>query len=476
MDFIGRDKELKQLGDLFVLQGLKIVCVNGTKGIGKTRLLQEFCRTHEAFYYAVRSGDMTLNERLFASEMGVESGKYRNMYTQDCNKETPDWRTELKWIVERSLQEEIALVFDNADWLMKTFSNLWQELEMLLNQHYKALNLLLIFACRDGKLLTRTVEKAFGRQSVTCMTLEPLRYMEMLPWFGASFSQTERVLLYGVSGGRPARLNLFDGGVRGDEEIMKACFSAEMCNDWGIQALEGADLRIPHMYNRILELVANGLRRPKDIAENMEWESNKLAKYLRVLTETGLLQRVVAAEEKHIKKQHKKTFYTIHDTGLLFWYRFVFPWISLISTGKGKCVWDHVNEEIYSSYCEEVFRRICLQHVAILQDRKDLPLTKIDAVGFSWEEVQKDEVGKHDYILIKGREECCIGLIFWQSTALSAEEFLDAATDIFDIGEMQCGKKGQPGIIFVSAGLSEGALRIASQYPSIRCISLQYMK
>lgn len=476
MNFIGRDKELKHLGDLFELQGLKIVCMSGTKGIGKTRLLQEFCRTHTAFYYAVRSGDMTLNERLFASEMGVESGKKRNIDTQDCNKEIPDWRTELKGIVERSLQEEIVLVFDNADWLMKTFSNLWQELEMLLNQHYKALKLLLIFACRDGKLLTRTVEKAFGRQSVTCMTLEPLRYMEMLPWFGASFSQTERVLLYGVSGGSPARLNLFDGGVRVDEEIMKACFSAEMYTDWGIQALEGADLRTPHMYNLILGLVAKGFRRSKDIAKNMEWESNKLAKYLRVLAGTGLLQRVVAAEEKHIKKQHKKTFYTIRDTGLLFWYRFVFPWISVISTGKGKCVWEQVKEEIYSCYCEEVFRRICLQHVKILQARKDLPFTKIDAVGFSWEEVQKDASGKHDYILIKGKEDCCIALTFWQSDTLSAEVFLKAAKDISDIGEVQCGKKGRPGIIFVSTGLSEGALRIASQYPSIRCISLQYMK
>ena len=54
-EFTGRFAELNFLEQYYHKTGNRIVVVYGSKGVGKTRLLQEFCKDKIFFYYLARA-------------------------------------------------------------------------------------------------------------------------------------------------------------------------------------------------------------------------------------------------------------------------------------------------------------------------------------------------------------------------------------------------------------------------------------
>jgi AAA+ ATPase superfamily predicted ATPase len=195
----------------------------------------------------------------------------------------------------------------------------------------------------------------YGRRTAQFKIL-PFSFFEALPFLNG-FKDTDKAILYGVTGGVPEYLSKINSNKTVRENIIdlfltnSGHFFEEPFN------LLKQELREPAVYNVIIESIANGASRLNEISTKANIESGKCAKYLSSLISLGL----VSKEFPYGETTGKRCVYKLNDNMFRFWYRFVFPSISAVTAGLGQLVYDNDVESQLNAYMGLVFEDICKQ-------------------------------------------------------------------------------------------------------------------
>lgn len=97
-------------------------------------------------------------------------------------------------------------------------------------------------------------------------------------------------------------------------------------------------------------------------------ECNKISKYLNVLLTMGILRRVNPA----FSSSNKISYYEIANNMFVFWYQFVFPYMSSIAIGRGHQVLRNNIMPRLDLFAAHIFKKICLQYCYKLKKRNVL--------------------------------------------------------------------------------------------------------
>lgn len=178
-----------------------------------------------------------------------------------------------------------------------------------------------------------------------------------------------------------------------DEAILENLFETSACLFEEPENLLKQELREPGIYNSIIAAIAGGASRANEISTKVGLESGVCAKYLRVLSELGILQKETPVTEK----PGRKTVYMIGDHFFRFWYRFIPRNMSLIGAGRIRPVYEQVAKQHYPDYMGLVFEQMCQEY--LMRYAKGLPIL-LRETGQWWgtdpqtkKEVQIDIVG-----------------------------------------------------------------------------------
>ena len=147
------------------------------------------------------------------------------------------------------------------------------------------------------------------------------------------------------------------------------------------------ELREPAIYNSIISAIAGGATRLNQIADKTGNDTSVCTKYLKSLSDLGIVQK----KQPIIQKSTKKTTYYISDNFFRFWYRFVPGNMLSISAGRMDRIYDAAVGSYLSSYMGQVFEDICRQYLTYYAT--DLPFVLQD-IGEWWgpDPEQKKEV------------------------------------------------------------------------------------
>ncbi len=150
--FIGRENELAQLNEAYYAEGFKFFVIQGSKGIGKTTLIEEFCRDKNAVIYSPIFGDSKTNLLNFS---GIVLRHFGDM----THPPFQFWENALKYIAEKN--ERIIIAIDNADIFASRFPVAMKVFAKAVDYLFAGKKILLIFSCVNPSLLgTWTAEKA----------------------------------------------------------------------------------------------------------------------------------------------------------------------------------------------------------------------------------------------------------------------------------------------------------------------------
>lgn len=211
--------------------------------------------------------------------------------------------------------------------------------------------------------------------------LQSLNYEDVFPCL-IPFSNEEKVLLYGVTGGKPAYLQLIDSTLSFKDNLYNLFFSPTASLLHIAEQILALHFRQPHIYHAILCSVACGAIHMKEIAEAVGMPDNKTSKYVGVLVEKGLLKKLVPLVEAKLGKQQKTTCYILTDSMLTFWYRFVYPFLSSIAMGCGNYLLRTKVLPALDDYAKVLFLEICRQYCFTLRERGDFH--KFMQFGYLW--------------------------------------------------------------------------------------------
>ncbi|MGN0906573.1 MAG: ATP-binding protein [Bullifex sp.] len=364
--FVGRKKELAQLEELYASSRFEFLVLYGRRRVGKTELLKEFSARRNALFYSAKEQNDALNLSDFSFCVqtffdGTSFGSFTG------------WDAVLKYIAARSGDERLLIVIDEFPYIAAANPSVKSILQHVIDHGWKNKNIFLILCGSSVSFMESDVLGAksplYGRATAH-LEIKGFDYLESSLFF-PGYTNTEKLMAYGILGGIPCYLQTFD-----PEKTIERNIAHEILREGSFLKDEPLfllkqELREPAVYNSILEAIATGASRLNEIATAIHEDVTKCSKYLGVLQTLRLVKKSVPCTEDGTSK---RSIYGIADNFLTFWFRFLFRNRSYYELlGPEEAARMIMEPKSFSAYFGFVFENICLEYMIRMAKRRRLP-------------------------------------------------------------------------------------------------------
>ena len=352
--FIGRERELASLTQLYNSDKFEFVVLYGRRRVGKTALINHFIDGKKAIYF-----------------MGVESNAKQNLenfsksiieYASGIEAETSfaSFQAALETVFRLSENERIILAIDEYPYVARASKSLASTLQLLIDK-YKDRSRLMLILC--GSFMSYMEDHVlaykaplYGRRTVQ-IKLQPFDFEETCRYFG-NFSTEEKALAYGIVGGTPQYLLQMNDRLSIEENVKNTYLNPTSSLYEEPTNLLKQEVREPAIYTAIITAIATGASRMSEISSKVGEDTNVCSTYLKNLVALGIVQK----ETPYGEKASKKSIYSIDDNMFRFWYRFVPENASMIARGAADLVYKRIEPHL-PEYMGKVFEEICKQYL-----------------------------------------------------------------------------------------------------------------
>lgn len=301
--FTGRSEELMRLESVWQTDRFGCVLVYGRKGMGKTQLVHEFCRSKEAFIFNGYDFGDELHRRLFAEDL-------ERLVNHPVD--SRDWSFCLSALATFLAEKHCIVVLENFDSIVRKSPCFLG----ILNEVFSETNILIVLTLSDVRLVKRKILKA-PEEAIylaDAIELKPLSMRDIRRWM-PHLPPADLQLGYAVFGGTPAYWRLID-----QRKSMQDNIASLVLMENGRLHREPEDFvkenfRAPAPYFTILSVIATGKCTRAAIAVATGIDNRNLTPYLKALMDIGLIEENSRPERS----------YTITDPFFAFWFRFVAP-------------------------------------------------------------------------------------------------------------------------------------------------------
>ncbi|MEA1943853.1 MAG: ATP-binding protein [Euryarchaeota archaeon] len=348
--FVDRQNELRLLEDTYEQNKSSLIIIYGRRRIGKTELVKQFIKDRKHIYFLAdtRMDIDNIKEMQRAVSFYVKNPLFERV-------EFTDW-VDLFRESDKLLKEKVIIVIDEFPYLIESnkaipsiFQKIW---DLILSEKEVCLVLL---GSSISMMESYTLDyraPLYGRRTAQ-LQLQTLKFRYLgrfLP-----YAMEDLVRVYGVTDGIPLYILKFDSGLNFEENVLENVFRVGKFLYQEAEILLKEELRETARYFSILKAIAHGKHRFGDIANFTELDKGIISRYLGNLATIRLIRKEYPVTQK---KEVRNARYIFNDNYLNFWFRYVYPYRSLIEEGRTTELFDLIRED-FNSYLGFVFEKIC---------------------------------------------------------------------------------------------------------------------
>ena len=372
--FIGRDKELKGLDQLYKSDKFEFAVIYGRRRVGKTALINHFINEKKAIYF-----------------MGVESNEKQNLenfsksiieFSSGIQTETTfaSYQAALEYIFKLAEKERIILAIDEYPYVARASRSLASTLQMLIDK-YKDNSKLMIILC--GSSMSYMEDQVlsyksplYGRRTAQ-MKIEAFDFYESCKYL-KGMPDEDKAYVYGIVGGTPQYLIQINDKLSIEDNVKNTYLNPmSFLYEEPLNLLK-QEVREPAIYNAIITAIATGHSRMSEISTKVGESTTVCSGYLKNLISLGIIKK----ETPYGEKDSKKSIYSIEDNMFYFWYRFVLDNTSVIARGAVDLVYKRIETQL-NDYMGSVFEDICRQYLWKLLLKGEMPIEFV-SLGRWW--------------------------------------------------------------------------------------------
>lgn len=350
--FIGRVEELKRLNDLYRNDGFQMAVIYGRRRIGKSTLIAEFIKDKKAIYYMATIMGTKRNTELLGKEvLRVLAPNLRNISFDSIE-------DLLSFVGDNSTSEKMVFIIDELPYWAEKDEGILSIIQKYADTEWAEKNIFLILcgsalSFMEDKVLSEK-SPLFGRRTVQ-IKLEAFNYLEAAE-FVPNYSNEDKAICYGITGGVAKYLSLIDSSKSIDENIIEQFFEKT-----GYLYDETRNLLIQEfndisLVNNIIEQIASGENTLNLIADKVHEKEPTVLYSLNKLISVGLIEKRVCITEE---KNKKKTQYVLKDYMFKFWYSYIPGASSSIELGKGNLYYNKIVKPNIHAFMGKVFEEMC---------------------------------------------------------------------------------------------------------------------
>lgn len=353
--FVGRKSELEKLGSLYDQEGFQMAVVYGRRRVGKTTLINEFCRGKRTLSFtALEQSDadnLTDFNRALAAFFDLPS-TLQGFST---------WADALGYIAQRAREERFVFVFDEFPYAAQRNEALPSVFQVTIDRYFKDTNVLLILCGSNQGFMESEVlgrkSPLYGRRTAQ-IKVEDLGFRDAAKMLPGLDSQ-EAFRFYACFGGVPYYLQQVNPALSLRENLAQLYFDPMGFLFEEPYGLLRQEFKEPALYSSILRAIAAGANRPNLIADRVGMPQTSLPRYLKALEAIGIISKAVPFGEN--QETSKRGVYRLSEACYTFWYRFVMPYVSDIESGLGRAVVNAIPEERLNDYLGHRFEALCAE-------------------------------------------------------------------------------------------------------------------
>lgn len=371
---MNREKELHYLTNLYNRNQSALVVVYGKRGVGKTTLLQNFMKDKPGIYYQAR--EVSEREQLYQLSAELSADGY-------SIPEFPDYRQVFDAITKNHLSKEgrqpsdgkMVLVFDEFQSLLKGENSF---VEALVELSEAKLPVFLVLISSSIGFVENSLIKKIGRAAYTIsgfLKVRELSFREISGYYKA-YSMEQLIETYSILGGITAYLQCFDKTRSTKENICEFILKENAFLRIRGSSILTEELREPAVYYSILSALAAGKRKLNDLYRHTGFSRAKISVYLKTLMELEIVEKVFSYDTSG-KENVQKGLYQISYPYVHFWFRFLYPNLSSLSTMTADNFYRTYIAPDLREYGSLYFAKICREYMDFLNEDKMLPFVYV---------------------------------------------------------------------------------------------------
>lgn len=352
--FVDRAEDMATLEEQFAADEAAMVVIYGRRRVGKTALISEFLKDKHGLYFLATEESEEQNRVAFQREVAAFTGdRLLGQVRVD------DWEVLFDRLTQTD--ERIVIALDEFQYLGKAnaaFPSIFQRLWDTLLSHRNVMVILCgsLISLMESQVLSYA-SPLYGRRTAQIrMKQIPFRYYG--EFFSAATGFRDLVERYSVTGGVPKYIESFKDEPDVYRAIAKNVLNANSYLLDEPNFLLSKEVSEVGSYFSILKAVAAGKRKSGEVAAALNVKQTSLTRYLKVLEQLDILERVVPVTETNPEKS-KRGLYRIKDNYLRFWFRFVFPFRGLLETGHGDEVQKVIRRNFVDGQVAYVYEDVC---------------------------------------------------------------------------------------------------------------------
>lgn len=349
-NFFNRARELGFLQSRWRETGPQLLVLYGRRRVGKTELIRKFLQGKRSIYFLADGSPL---ERQLERFLGLLERSLGLVVPRGVN----SWADALSLVAKTG---RVVLALDEFGYMIQRDSRVLAEVQRAWDEVLSRSRVFVVLCGSAVSVMETDVLGArsplYGRRTGQ-WKVEPMGLPDIAP-FLKGYVPEDLARAYMTVGGVPAYLEKLDGrtGFFANVEA-RILTRGEFLYDEP-EFLMRAELREPHSYFPIVEGIAQGRTRLSEISGHSRIEVRSLPKYLMVLQQLGVLEKVTPVGEKKLKT--RRYVYRIRDPFFDFWFRYVYPEKGLLEMGETSPVIGRVRRD-FENYAGERFYQVAVQ-------------------------------------------------------------------------------------------------------------------
>lgn len=457
--FIARHYELKKLHELYEHSTFEFTVIYGRRRVGKSTLINEFIKDKKNIYFMGIEGNVTLNLRGFSQAI------YRTVMNETKLPPFEDFE-QLFQFLDTISKEHIIVVIDEYPFLAEAYPAISSLIQSHIDQVWKHGNMMLILCGSSMSFMEHQVlgykSPLYGRRTAQ-FKIEPFLWWELRE-FQWKYTEVELAQIYAITGGIGEYLQAIDPNASVKDNILKLYLESSGRMFEEPMNLMKQEMRNPTQYHAVLDAIAQGASTLNEIANQAKEDNSACNYHLKTLIELGIVQK-----EEPIIGKIRKPIYSIKDSAFVFWYRFVFPSMSMIMQGNGEFIYEHYIEPQFNAFMGLIFERMCLDFMRSAYALSLMPFPYRN-IGRWWGTNPKLKRQEEIDVLACEKQHILLGECKWTNVAIDKKVLDDllAQGDLFSY-------PNQYFILFAKEQFSTYVTEYAAAHENIRLMTLHDM-
>ena len=357
MKFIGRKDFLNKLKKQVDTDEMSFSLIYGRRRVGKSELVKETlrCANEKSIYFECKQVAEESNVASLSAIVSDVMGLPKLGYT--------DIESLLDYIFKLAVNEKLILVLDEYPYLRESVKGLDSILQSLVDRYRESSKLKVIILGSYVEIMRSLLEHSnplYGRVDLT-IDLKQMDYYESALFY-PEFSPEDKVRIYSVFGGIPYYNRLIDDkkSVRDNMIDLIASSGARLENE--VSMYLSAEISKIINANEVFEALARGYSRYSDILSQSHVSSGPtLIDVLDKLIKMEVVEKTAPINDPNNKR---KVGYQIADNLSLFYYRYIFKYLSQMKIMDSSVFFSkYIEKDFEENYVPHQFEEICKQYL-----------------------------------------------------------------------------------------------------------------